>query len=460
MQKTDKEVLKSISSENIMAFYLDSKNINNQPLVQRTITYIQTYRSKLFTPVEFLNLLWKQYNFVLGRPDTSEYGGQPAIAQETLNILKSLPLTSREKHILFCFIVMWYGGIGSFSHGKILRLIENEFKAYKGNTPEKKIYFKDSPQYTRLTFRQFANLKQSFEKLSYPEKLTFWDENIYKDTHYTFSGVGLSTGKEYSDEYTISIFPNNITEQKLHNQWLYDHIQKEYPNVDFEQLKKRYFDNIKNNPRSIEYTEQEIADINMRKSRQKTLHDAKNGITLWGYYCGYQSVVRNENTYLTLTAEDFKKIAEEYIKGRNAAYYLGFLETQLRILHNELQNGNAAPKVKEDINVNPAPKVKLSDIFITQEAYHTVMNLLIHQGYCQRDTFKWKDAGKGNKGLLIAILKDLRAKGYYKEGTNPSKEDYQRLAKNTFDWMVAIDTIKKAKPEGFSLHFIPVYSAQ
>jgi hypothetical protein len=115
MQKIDKKVLKNISADNTLAYYLDSHNINNQVLVQDTISHIQTYRSNLFTPLEFLNLLRQHYLFVVNRPDTSEYGGQATDPDETLKELKSLPLTKLQQHILFYFIIKWFGGPGGWS---------------------------------------------------------------------------------------------------------------------------------------------------------------------------------------------------------------------------------------------------------------------------------------------------------------------------------------------------------
>lgn len=358
MKNIDKKVLKNISADNTLAYYLDSNNIRNQVLVQDTISHIQTYRSNLFTPLEFLNLLRQQYLFVINRPDTSEFGGQATDSDKTLKELKSLPLTKLQQHILFYFIIKWFGGVGGWSHPKINGLIENEFKSYKSNTPEKDMYFANAPKWLRLTFKQFSVFKSDFEKLNYPEKLIFWDKHIYNDTQYVFSSIGLPTGRDFgrdtiSLEYTISIFPKNAGEIKLHNQWLFDHITKdnEYKTLSLEYLKERYFDTIENNPRPIEYTEQEIATIDKKKSRQKILLEAKNDIILWGYYCGYQSIVRNENTHLTLPAEDFKKIAEEYIKGRNDAFYLGFLENQLIALKKG-KKPQMNPKKKNSPSVN------------------------------------------------------------------------------------------------------------
>lgn len=156
------------------------------------------------------------------------------------------------------------------------RLIENEFKSYKSNTPEKDIYFGNAPKWVRLTFKQFSILKSDFEKLNYPEKLIFWDKNIYNDTQYIFSAIGLPMGRDFDRdaknlEYTISIFPKNADEVKIHNQWLFDHINtdSEYKTLSLEYLKERYFNTIENNPRPIEYTEQEIATINVKKTGRK-----------------------------------------------------------------------------------------------------------------------------------------------------------------------------------------------
>ena len=86
------------------------------------------------------------------------------------------------------------------------------------------------------------------------------------------------------------------------------------------------------------------------------------------------------------------------------------------------------------------------------------MDLFVKKGYCQPNTFIWKDQGKGNKGLVAAIIKCLHKQGYYRSNRNPNNTQIILISKNTFGLELSIDTVKKAKPDNFDLKFIPLAS--
>lgn len=159
------------------------------------------------------------------------------------------------------------------------------------------------------------------------------------------------------------------------------------------------------------------------------------------------------NDQMDKTTGLIKHFEEEFLKRND---YTPAYAKKIAELNKELKAAKS-PEPKTE-SKEPNTKLKLADITISENAYNSIIGLLIDKGHCQKDTLKWIDGGKGNKGLLIAILKDLRGKAYYKDGINPTNEDYKNIANNTFDWEVAIDTIKKAKPTKFPLNFIPVYS--
>lgn len=141
-----KKELKVISANNDLDFYYNTENMPNQDLVFGTLEYFETGKRKgFFEPLEFMNLLWEQYNFVntnIQKPHT------------TITTLKALPLTVDQKHVLFGFILKWFGGYPVTNMDKqydtTLRLIEKEFLSYKKQTPEKKFCQKDWVQYSRL----------------------------------------------------------------------------------------------------------------------------------------------------------------------------------------------------------------------------------------------------------------------------------------------------------------------
>jgi hypothetical protein len=141
-----KKELKAISAKNDLDFYYNAENQPNQDLLFGTLEYFETGKRKgFFEPLEFMNLLWEQYNFVdknIQKPHT------------TITTLKALPLTVEQKHVLFGFILKWFGGYPIENMNKqydtTLRLIEKEFLSYKMQTPEKQFCQKDWDEYSRL----------------------------------------------------------------------------------------------------------------------------------------------------------------------------------------------------------------------------------------------------------------------------------------------------------------------
>lgn len=328
------KALKSISASNKLAFYYDAKNIKNQELINDVANcYKNGSGAKVFTLIELLNLVYKQEQYLVNNCNN------PQIAFKTIT---ELPLSAIQKHLLYFNIIWWFGGVYNLNPKlrHTLWLIENEFKKYKTNTPEKDFYFKNKDEFEKLTFKQVKELILKFHQLSYLEKLKYWEDTFGYEYSISFSSRGFYSENDIEEigpkeminpDFAISIYPENKTETEQHNFWLLGHIQKNKTteHCNFEYLKENYFSKVKDNPHAIEFTEQEIESINKQKAREKKLIDEKQPIRLWGYYFGYQSVVMRENPYLQLDAHDFKKICLAYAKGIADAHYLGFLETQL-----------------------------------------------------------------------------------------------------------------------------------
>ncbi|MBC7934990.1 MAG: nucleotide-binding protein [Rhizobacter sp.] len=115
-------------------WYFNAKKIPAQKnLVAPTYEYLTEGEGKgIFEPVDFFNLLEFQKDFILNNLD------RPF---DTLNKLKSLPLTEKEKHILFGFIIKWFGGypVNNLNEqvNVILKMIEKEFLKFPENSFEK-----------------------------------------------------------------------------------------------------------------------------------------------------------------------------------------------------------------------------------------------------------------------------------------------------------------------------------
>ena len=114
---------------------------------------------------------------------------------------------------------------------------------------------------------------------------------------------------------------------------------------------------------------------------------------------------------------------------------------------------------KKEIIIQPSKlsSGKLESYFNIVSKYKLFMELLATKGYCQELTYIWTDEGKGNKGLLVAILKDLHAKGYLNRKL--TEKETQNVCNETFKVILGIDTIKKTKKGNYDLNFIPPSTA-
>lgn len=158
----EKTRFEAVSAHNDLAFYKSPESIPNQDLVTETLTYFEKGAgARVFKPLPFLNLLWKQYNFV------NENIEQADKVFETLN---QLALTEIEKHILFGFILKWFGGYPvnnlNEDYHATLKLIEKGFLAFPGETPEKefcKVNREKRRQFTKLEIALNTAIKHNLD---------------------------------------------------------------------------------------------------------------------------------------------------------------------------------------------------------------------------------------------------------------------------------------------------------
>jgi len=146
---------KSISANNDLAYYTNIENHPNTGLIKETIEYFETGEgARAFKLLPFLNLLEKQYQFVVANYKESE---------KVISHMKALPLTELEKHILLGLIIKWFGGY-PFNEGTDFdenwlatkKGLENEFLSYPGETPEKEFCKADNEQ--RKEFRKLGKV--------------------------------------------------------------------------------------------------------------------------------------------------------------------------------------------------------------------------------------------------------------------------------------------------------------
>lgn len=102
--------------------------------------------------------------------------------------------------------------------------------------------------------------------------------------------------------------------------------------------------------------------------------------------------------------------------------------------------------------------LSFGEIFKSKDDFHNVLNILRNEKLIDKQSNVWIDNQKGNKGLLIVILKDLRNKGYYKKGTTPTNDQYRQIAIDFFSFEVSIDTVKR--PGSHNTAYIPALNTQ
>ena len=120
------------------------------------------------------------------------------------------------------------------------------------------------------------------------------------------------------------------------------------------------------------------------------------------------------------------------------------------ILKIEASNPNPIGKPKSEL-----PE-KLELLFEHISKYNEIMEILVSEKLIQPNTYIWIDEKKGNKALLVALIKDLHAKKYYKKNKRPTNEQIKKICRNSFGWEISIDTVKHAKATDFDLTFIPL----
>lgn len=224
-----KSKLKSISEKNDISYYLNSDNIKNQKLVNETIEYFTSGEgSRVFKAIDLLNLLEKQYWFIVENIGNSEF---------VFNALLNLPLSELQRHILFGILIKWFGGYpvnnSKEDFQKTLKLIESEFLAYPEDTPEKdfcKVNAKQERLLRRFETAYNGSLNtgisatELFQKLG--EKEIKRKINSFEDLYQSVFNKGYLSRSLNEHEFLI----DRTKHQFNFNVWLQENRNCEYGN--------------------------------------------------------------------------------------------------------------------------------------------------------------------------------------------------------------------------------------
>lgn len=229
--------LSTISYDNELSFYTDKKNIPNQELVQETIEWFEKGAGgRVFAPLVFLNLLWKQYRFITENIENTS---------GLISHLQSLPLNDLQKHILFGLILKWFGGypleaplgIGNSElYYEFRKRLLSLFLTYSEETPEKEFCKADIKLH-----KKFEKLKIAFNtslqnNISVSEVLNVLNEkkhmlHPYKTFPELFEAaskaclvVGNTNAKFYLHSEALHNYKFNV--------WLGEYKEWEYGNDD------------------------------------------------------------------------------------------------------------------------------------------------------------------------------------------------------------------------------------
>lgn len=128
----------------------------------------------------------------------------------------------------------------------------------------------------------------------------------------------------------------------------------------------------------------------------------------------------------------------EFPQRKAGTMYLKFLRNRLEAI------GKNRSKKSHD---------NLQELIGSETVYRSIMDLLADQKKVDAQTHKWSDEGKGNKKVLIVILKQLELKGYFNIERKLTAAEIQTICRNTFGHKVSIDLIKKTAHDDYDIGF-------
>ncbi|WP_436488815.1 hypothetical protein [Chitinophaga sp. ARDCPP14] len=212
-----------------LEWYTDANNVPNQQSQSEIIQWFSTGPgARLFAPIEILNLLYKQVDFV----SQNIYDGDKVESH-----LTDLPLTDLQKHVLFGLILKKFGGypihLAEREQEKTIKRVEQLFLSGEKDSPEREFCKTDMD-----TRKEFMKLGLAFTTsirtgIDVREILAEMDETtaepVYRNFEDLFDDAALKGGVgpfHPQSRYLIERTRYNFT----FNTWLIDH--KGWPHGD------------------------------------------------------------------------------------------------------------------------------------------------------------------------------------------------------------------------------------
>ncbi len=96
-----------------------------------------------------------------------------------------------------------------------------------------------------------------------------------------------------------------------------------------------------------------------------------------------------------------------------------------------------------------------AELFERTSHYNEIKNVLADEGFINRETGSWIDGKKAQKELLVAIIKDLHAKKYFKKGIKLTAALIKNVIENDFRLSIGISTINHTKATDHNTDFLP-----
>jgi len=189
---------------------------------------------------------------------------------------------------------------------------------------------KDKEEVGRL-----KKFKSKFDKLAYPEKLKFLEDNFYLPAYCTTYFLSGDENR-INPENQLSVFPNTESEYNAYFDYCFSYFKKNEPlRFDIEKMKANYFQIIDESANPVIYTQTVLSTYTMLHNGFSEVQEVTNTPSVNAYMEGYNNVIYNPGKHIGIDVikSFFKSDFFEFLlSGMIAAKFIPFLEEQSIIL--------------------------------------------------------------------------------------------------------------------------------